>query len=158
MRTKNEFGTVLCLIGALTLGACTNMPPSSHAYDSSASNSGYAISGYGVVQSVDLVRQNYNGSTGSGIGVGTIAGAVVGGVVGSQVGSGSGNTAATVIGAAGGAYIGHELENRQQRTADAYKITVRMEDRSYRSFIVSTNTNFRVGDQVRVDNGNLMRY
>jgi outer membrane lipoprotein SlyB len=115
-------------------------------------------SGYGVVQSIELVKQGDDGIAGSGIGLGTIAGAVVGGVVGNQVGSGRGNTAATVIGAAGGAYIGHELENRQQQKPDAHKVTIRLEDGSYQAVTQSTNAGLRVGDRVRMENGVLQRY
>jgi outer membrane lipoprotein SlyB len=116
-------------------------------------------SGYGVVQSIELVRQENSTSAGGGVGIGTIAGAVVGGVVGNQVGSGSGNTAATIIGAAGGAYVGHQLENRQQtQTADAYSVRVRMENGSTQTLLLSNNPDLRVGDRVRISNGVIERY
>jgi outer membrane lipoprotein SlyB len=167
MKTMNKFGAVLGVVGILALGGCetTNEP-----YRSSGSgtaypgpvNSGNAYSGYGVVQSIDLVQQGNTGNTGtggSGVGIGTIAGALVGGVLGNQVGSGTGRTVATVAGAAGGAYVGHELENRQQqRTADVYRFTVRMDSGSYQTLTQNTNTGFRVGDRVRIDNGYLQRY
>ncbi len=171
MKTMNQIGSTLGMMGALALGACTSMnTPSNYAgsnYDETNYGStnyggnnqgGVYYAGYGVVQSIELVRQGNSGIGGSGIGLGTIAGAVVGGVVGNQVGSGSGNTAATVIGAAGGAYIGHELENRQQQTADAYRIAVRMDDGSYRTQMQSTTSGLRIGDRVRVGNGVVQRY
>jgi outer membrane lipoprotein SlyB len=84
---------------------------------------------------------------------------VVGGIVGSQVGSGSGKTAATVIGAAGGAYAGHELEKRsQQQQTDAYKFTIRMNDGSYQTVTQTTSADIRVGDRVRIENGVAQRY
>jgi len=98
-----------------------------------------------VVQSVEIVKQDNSGIAGSGIGLGTIAGAVGEGVVGNQRESGSGDTAAPFIGAAAGAYVGHDLENRQQQKADAYKITVRMEDRSNQALMQTTNAGLRVG-------------
>jgi outer membrane lipoprotein SlyB len=134
------------------------MDSPSNALNVGTANPAGINSGYGVVQSIELVKQSDNGIAGSGIGLGTIAGAVVGGVVGNQVGSGRGNTAATVIGAAGGAYIGHELENRQQQKPDAYKVTVRLEDGSYQALTQSTNADLRVGDRVRMENGVLRRY
>lgn len=153
MKTMNELGLVLGTISVLMLGACatTNTPPSTP-YGGVA-NPGNVYSGYGVVQSVELVKQ-----ANSGVGLGTIAGAIVGGVAGNQVGAGRGNTAATVLGAAGGAYIGHELENRQQQNADAYKVTVRMESGAYQSLMYSTNPGFRAGERVRFENGVLQRY
>ncbi len=75
-----------------------------------------------------------------------------------EVGSGKGNTAATVIGAAGGAYVGHELENRNQQQADAYRVTVRMEDGSNQTLMQNTSDDIRVGDRVRIENGVARRY
>ncbi len=164
MTTMNRFGSVIGLAAVLTLGACETMNTpattsgSGSAYPQSSSSGG-VYSGYGVVQSIDLVRQGSTGIGGSGIGIGTIAGAVVGGIVGNQVGSGRGNTAATVVGAAGGAYAGHELEKRsQQQQPDAYKFTIRMENGSYQTLMQSTNAGIRVGDRVQIDNGIVRRY
>lgn len=153
MKTTNEFGSFLGLLALLSLGACstTNYPP--NAPDASAAHPANDYAGYGVVQSVEVVRQE-----GGGIGLGTIAGAVVGGVVGNQVGAGRGNTAATIVGAAGGAYVGHELESRQQQNANAVRITVRMEDGAYRTVMQSTDGGLRVGDRVRVEGGTVQRY
>jgi len=168
MKTMNKFATVLGVVGVLTLGGCGTMNDPFNTSGSGTSNpevvnsGNNAYAGYGVVQSIDLVQQGTAGSTGiggTGIGIGTIAGAVVGGVLGNQVGSGSGRTAATVAGAAGGAYVGHEIDNRtqQQRTADVYRFTVRMDSGSYQTLTQNTNGGFRVGDRVRIDNGIVQR-
>ena len=45
---------------------------------------------------------------------GTAIGAVVGGLLGNQVGGGKGRTLATVAGAAGGGYAGHEIQKNHQ--------------------------------------------
>lgn len=156
MKTLNRTGSVFAVLAALTLGACTTTSPSSSYGDGTQGNVHY--SGYGIVQSIELVKQDSGGIGGSGYGMGTVAGAVVGGVVGSQVGSGSGATAATVIGAAGGAYVGHELEKRYQQQTDAYRISIRMDDGSYQAVMQETNTGLRVGDRVRVENGVVQRY
>jgi outer membrane lipoprotein SlyB len=160
MIAKNTSAILITTV--LTLTACGSMNQSGYGYDSRetypqpTNNSRDYYSGYGTVQSVELVRQERSGSS---IGLGTVAGAVVGGIVGNQVGSGKGNTAATVIGAAGGAYVGHELENRnRQATGDAYRVTVRMENGSSQTLIQSTNNDIRVGDRVRIDNGIAHRY
>ena len=168
MTTMNKFGSVLGLAAVLTLGACetmntpANTSSSGTAYPQST-NSGGVYSGYGVVQSIDLVQQGSTGNTGiggSGIGIGTIAGAVVGGIVGNQVGSGRGNTAATVIGAAGGAYVGHEIDKRQQQpqAADLYRLSIRMNEGSYQTLTQDTVADLRVGDRVQIDNGVVRRY
>lgn len=166
MKTMNKFGVAFGVVGVLALSGCGTMNDpfgtsgAGNSYPGTV-NSSNAYSGYGVVQSIDLVQQGNTANTGiagSGIGIGTIAGAVIGGVLGNQVGGGSGQTVATVAGAAGGAYVGHEIENRQQRTADVYRFTVRMENGSYQTLTQNTNTGFRVGDRVRIDNGVMQRY
>lgn len=167
MNMINKFGAALGAAAILTLTGCGTMNDpfgtSSPASTNSGSvNSGNAYSGYGVVQSIELVQQSTanTGIGGSGIGIGAIAGAVVGGVLGNQVGDGTGQTIATVAGAAGGAYVGDKIEkSRQQNTAtDAYRVTVRMDSGSYQTLTQNTNTGLRVGDRVRIDNGIAQRY
>ncbi len=157
MMTRN---TIKCLLGAavvLTLTACETTPPANN-YSSEKvyprSNGDSAYTSYGVIQSIDVVRQEANND----VGLGTLAGAVIGGVVGNQVGGGRGNTAATVVGAAGGAYAGHELEKRNRQQDEAYKFNIRMSDGSYQTVTQSTSGDLRVGDRVQIDNGALRRY
>lgn len=166
MKMMNKFAAVFGVTAVLALAGCGTMNDpfnnsSPAATDPGTVNSGSAYSGYGVVHSIDLVQGTTanTGIGGSGIGIGAIAGAVVGGVLGNQVGGGTGKTVATVAGAAGGAYVGNKIEkSQQQKTADAYNITVRMNSGSYQTFTQNTNTGLRVGDRVRIDNGNLQRY
>lgn len=165
MKTMNKAGAVFGIGVLLVLTGCGTMGDSSSTPSPGGAASGAssgAYSGYGVVQAIELVQQNTtanSGIGGSGIGVGAIAGAVVGGVLGNQVGGGKGQTVATVAGAAGGAYVGNEIEKRQQqKTADAYKVTVRMDSGSYQTVTQNNNAGLRVGDRVRVDNGMVQRY
>ena len=46
---------------------------------------------------------------------GTVIGGVTGGVLGSQIGKGGGNAVATIFGAAGGAYVGNQLQGSMQK-------------------------------------------
>ncbi|HSS29321.1 MAG TPA: glycine zipper 2TM domain-containing protein [Usitatibacter sp.] len=82
-------------------------------------------------------------------GAGMVLGGVAGGVLGHQVGSGRGNTAATVVGAAGGAYVGNEIE-KNKNTKTKYVVYVKMEDGSTRNWTYSNPTSYRVGDKVKV--------
>lgn len=167
MITMHKFAVALGVVGVLTLAGCatTNDPYNTSNTETTypgTANSTNAYSGYGVVQSIDLVQQGNAGNTGiggSGIGIGTIAGAVIGGVLGNQVGGGTGKTVATVAGAAGGAYVGHEVDKRQQNpTESVYRFNVRMENGSYQAITQNTTAGLRVGDRVRIDNGVMQRY
>jgi outer membrane lipoprotein SlyB len=82
----------------------------------------------GVVESVQAVKQK-----GQAQGVGAVAGGVLGGVLGNQVGGGTGRAVATVLGAVGGGFAGHEVEKRV-RAETVYEVRVRMEDGSVRRF------------------------
>lgn len=156
MRTKLTFALMLGMFAALIVGGCGTTDPFYGATEPTpqVASPRDVYPGTGVVQSIELVQQ---GSEDRGVGLGAIAGAVVGGVAGAQVGSGSGRTAATILGAAGGAYLGHELEGRRQQPTEAYKVTIRMDDGSHQALLVSTDVDFRVGDRVRVEGGVLYR-
>lgn len=158
MKTLNTLTAIAAVASTLLLGACADMntannyPNSGTAYPQQNTSS---YTQYGVVQSIALVSQ----SSTSNIGAGTIAGAVVGGILGHQIGDGTGNTAATVLGAAGGAYAGHELEKRNQaQQGNVYQLTVRLNNGSYQTLTQTTNNDIRVGDSVRIDNGVATRY
>jgi len=87
-------------------------------------------------------------------GLGAVTGGLTGGVLGNQMGRGNGNTAMTIIGIAGGALAGNEIEKNMKRHY-AYRITVRMEDGSFRTLSQSSPPAFAVGDKVRVVDGTL---
>lgn len=163
MTTMNRVGPMLGLAAVLALGACTTANPpgttgsySDYPYQGSAEPRA-VYDGDGVVESIESVPQAYQGVGGTGYGLGTLAGAVIGGVAGSQVGSGRGSTAAAIAGTAGGAYIGHQLEKRNQ-AADAYLVTIRMQNGSYQKLRLTSTGDLRVGDRVRVENGVIQRY
>lgn len=103
----------------------------------------------GTVTSIDAVKQQGEGS-----GLGAVAGGVVGGLLGNQVGGGSGKKIATVAGAAGGAYAGHQAEKHLKSTT-RYDVTVRMDDGSLRTFSYDAQPAFQPGSKVRVVNGTL---
>lgn len=155
MKAMNRFVPALALTGALLLGACAPLydqawerdyPPVAYSHD--------LYPGYGTVHAIEVVRAEQDG-----IGVGAVAGAVVGGLIGHQVGEGDGNTAATVIGAVGGALVGHQLEKQMQQKPDQYRLIIRMENGAYQSLVQPTDfVDLRIGDRVRIDNGNVRRY
>jgi outer membrane lipoprotein SlyB len=86
------------------------------------------------------------------IGIGTVAGGVVGGLLGNQVGGGSGKTAMTVLGAAGGAFAGNQIEKNMKKVT-VYQVRVRMNDGTTRTVEVSSSV--PVGSRVIVEGNNL---
>lgn len=91
---------------------------------------------------------------GEGTGLGAIGGAVVGGVIGNQFGGGSGRKILTVVGAAGGAYAGHQVE-KQARGTKRWEVTVRMDSGALRTLSSESEPGWRTGDRVRLVNGRL---
>ncbi|WP_295854193.1 glycine zipper 2TM domain-containing protein [uncultured Xylophilus sp.] len=102
----------------------------------------------GRVEAVNVVSRPAPAS-----GVGAVAGGVLGAVVGNQIGNGNGRTAATLLGAAGGGYLGHTIEQRTRSTT-SYVVQVRMDDGSRRTFERSQPV--PVGERVTVE-GNSFR-
>lgn len=83
-----------------------------------------------------------------------VGGAVVGGVIGNQFGGGTGKTALTVVGALGGAFAGHKVE---EKTRDkVYEVVVRMDDGSFRTVTYQSKPPVREGDRVRLRDGQLV--
>lgn len=105
----------------------------------------------GIVKSVDAVKVK-----GKSTGTGAVAGGVVGGVVGHQFGHGGGRTAATVVGAAGGAYVGNEIE-KDARSRTVWKVAVEMDYGERRTFTLNGNPGYGPGDRVRLENGKPVR-
>ncbi|MES2529674.1 MAG: glycine zipper 2TM domain-containing protein [Pseudomonadota bacterium] len=113
---------------------------------------------YGRVANIEVLRTETPGyAPGGG---GAIAGGLVGGVLGNQIGHGGGRAAATALGVVGGALLGNNIEanNNRPRVAESYRISVQTENGGYRAFDVASPGDLRVGDRVRLDNGQISRY
>ncbi|HEY7945050.1 MAG TPA: glycine zipper 2TM domain-containing protein [Casimicrobiaceae bacterium] len=141
-----RFALASALAGSFAIAGCGPAY-----YDQPASAQAYR-SAYGVVEGIDYVPR-----AGGTSGAGAVVGAIAGGVLGNQIGSGRGNTAATIGGAIAGGLVGNEVERRTRRNDEDYRITVRLDDGSYRNVITDEDPNLRVGDQVVVDNDRLYR-
>ena len=87
-------------------------------------------------------------------GGGAVLGGIVGGVIGHQVRSGRGNTVATVAGAAGGAYVGNQVEKNRNAVTE-YHILINMEEGKDRTFIFKSPPKFKAGDKIRIVDGKL---
>lgn len=104
----------------------------------------------GTIEAVREISTPANGS-----GLGAIAGGVLGGLLGNQVGQGKGSQVAAVVGALGGAYAGHQAE-KHFRAEKQLEVTVRLDDGSTRTALLSGPSRWRAGDRVRLSNGNLL--
>jgi outer membrane lipoprotein SlyB len=112
---------------------------------------------YGHVANIEVLRSETSG-TGT-TGGGAVAGGVVGGVVGNQFGHGSGRAAATALGIVGGALLGNTIEAQRNapRAYESYRISVQTDRGGYRAFDVQHPGDLRIGDRVRIDNGQISR-
>lgn len=144
MLMKNLTVSVMMLALFLTgCGSLGDLSPRTNAPQSIASN----VSGTGTIQSIEVVPRT------QGLGLGSLAGAAIGGVLGNQVGGGLGNTVTTVAGAAGGAYVGHEMEKKRRTDDKIYKVTISMDNGSTQSFAQDSEPTLRTGDRVSITNG-----
>lgn len=113
---------------------------------------------YGRVANIEVIQSQSSGAAPSG--AGAVVGGLAGGVLGHQVGSGRGNTAATIAGAVGGALIGNAVEanNNAPRTYQSFRVSVQTDNGGFRAFDVPSPGDLRVGDRVRIDNGQISRF
>ena len=105
----------------------------------------------GVVEAVNAVQQKGQGGM-----VGMVGGGVAGALVGSQIGHGGGKTVAELAGAAGGAFLGNEIEKKVNTTTH-YNVVVRMDGGGSQTVSYATQPAFSVGSRVRVENGALVQ-
>jgi outer membrane lipoprotein SlyB len=149
-----NYAILVTLISAATLTSCcantNSRPDTNQSYNPSSSSQSYTRA-YGVVDSIEVIRGNEAGYTG------TIVGGVIGGVLGNQVGKGRGNTAATIVGAAGGAVAGHEIEKRNNQANDNYRINVRLVSGRYMTQTQDSIGDIQVGNRVRIENDRIYR-
>lgn len=113
---------------------------------------------YGRVSNIEVLQNQARSHTS---GAGAVLGGVVGAVLGNQVGGGSGRAAATAVGAIGGALIGNTVEGRNSGSQDAYaqgyRITIQLDQGGLRAYDVSSPGDLRLGDRVRLYNGQISR-
>ncbi len=91
---------------------------------------------------------------GQGGATGAVAGAVVGGLLGNVIGGHSHRTAGTVVGAAGGAVAGYEIQ-KQASAGKTFEIAVRMDDGKMHTVRMDQAPAWKSGDRVRLVNGAL---
>jgi outer membrane lipoprotein SlyB len=106
----------------------------------------------GSVTAIEPVRERPQGS-----GAGAVVGGVLGGVLGNQFGHGMGRAAMTGVGVAGGAIAGNNVERNYKTAVVGYRVHVRLDNGSTRTFERKDIGDLHVGDRVRLDANGLRR-
>lgn len=107
---------------------------------------------YGTVSNIEVISEG--GRTSGG---GAILGAILGAAIGHQVGDGTGRKVATGAGAIGGAVIGNNIERRNNRDDEIFRVRVRMNNGREYTANYRRIDDLRVGDRVRIDDGQIYR-
>ncbi len=134
------------IASTLLLGACATRSDSRPVYVEDS-----ARVQFGYVESIAFV-DGQGGSSGGG----AIIGGIIGGVIGHQIGSGRGNTAATVVGAAGGALVGNEVE-KNRNSGERIELKVRLDSGARVTYTQENPREFSTGDRVRIEGGRVFR-
>ncbi len=99
------------------------------------------------MQSVREVEQK-----GDAKGVGAVGGGLAGAVLGHNIGDH--NKLVTILGAAGGAFVGNQVE-KQARATKHWELTVRYDDGTTQTFASEAQPFWHQGDRVRLYEGRL---
>ena len=112
----------------------------------------------GRVANIEVLQTQTNAGPTSG--GGAVVGGLVGGVLGNQVGHGAGRAAATGLGLIVGAVAGNAVEanTRAPRVYQNYRVSIQTDNGGYRAFDVPSPGDLRIGDRVRIDNGQISRF
>jgi outer membrane lipoprotein SlyB len=150
---KHTYTTIVLMVATTAfMGGCANdysRPAPNESYSRQTTSQSYAHT-YGVIESIDVVSANDPGIAG------TVIGGVIGGVLGNQIGGGTGKTAATIVGAAGGAVVGHEIEANNQGP-DQYQVTVNLGNGRLQTVTQDDITDLHVGSRVTIENNHVYR-
>jgi outer membrane lipoprotein SlyB len=108
----------------------------------------------GTVEAVREMKTKAEKSNGLGPIAGGVAGAVLGGQLGKEFGGGNTRAVMTVLGAAGGAFAGKEIE-RNVRATKHWEIDVRLDDGTQRTLSSDAQPYWQPGHRVRFLDGQL---
>ena len=156
-RFVSVVSSAVALAGLVACAPMTPAPVSTFPTSTTAPNTQRSFVEFGRVNNVEIIRSQEPAQVS---GIGAVIGGVAGAVVGNQIGTGGGRAAATVIGAVGGAVAGNAIE--QSRTAnvaagESYRVSVQLDNGSMRTYDTSSYGELRIGDRVRIENGQLSR-
>jgi outer membrane lipoprotein SlyB len=139
---KTNFNTPTRWLAAVFAAACMNLFSFTGAQ---AQNYNVSPARPATVESIRQVVEQKNSSSNP---LGMIAGGLIGGGLGSLVGGGNGRTAATILGALGGGYVGNNIQKSQTQTV--WEIGVKYDNGSWGTIRQTASPPFRIGDRVLV--------
>ena len=93
---------------------------------------------------------------GEGGAAGMIVGGLAGALLGHQVGKGTGKDVATIAGAAGGAYAGHQIQGKMNKVK-TWSVSVRFDNGEQRVFSFDHDPGMSVGDPVKASGAGIVR-
>jgi outer membrane lipoprotein SlyB len=163
-KIQRPLAAAAAVVLAASLAACGHNRPAPAPQYSGGYSSGYqtapvypnnpAGTEYGRVSNIEVLQGRSQGTSGAG----AVIGAVVGGVLGNQIGKGSGRAAATGVGIVGGAVAGNAIEGRNNsQEVQGYRLSVQLDQGGYRVYDVASPGDLRIGDRVRLYNGQISR-
>lgn len=163
-KIQRPLAAAAVVVLAASLAACGHNRPAPAPQYSGGYSSGYqtapvypnnpAGTEYGRVSNIEVLQGRSQGTSGAG----AVIGAVVGGVLGNQIGKGSGRAAATGVGIVGGAVAGNAIEGRNNsQEVQGYRLSVQLDQGGYRVYDVASPGDLRIGDRVRLYNGQISR-
>ncbi len=100
----------------------------------------------GAIASIEPIRERPQAT-----GTGAVIGGVLGAVVGNQFGHGGGRAVMTGAGAIGGAVAGNNIERNRRTAVTGYRVAIRLDNGTTRSFQRTQIGNLQVGDRVQLD-------
>ena len=112
---------------------------------------------YGRVTNVEIIRSQEPARTNP---AGAIIGGIAGAVIGHQIGGGTGKDLATIAGGVGGAVAGNAIQKNSSSNTqgrEVYRISVQVDNGTYRAYDLGNAVDLRAGDRVRIENGQLYR-
>ena len=142
-----DFALSCSIVAATAISACSSSPAAPPVMSSPVAAAAPAAV-YGTVANIDVVSADSSTT-----GVGAVIGGVLGAVVGHQIGGGTGKTLATGAGAVGGALAGNAVEKSRGTTKNVYRVNIRLDNGQYQQFSYDDVASLRVGDRVRIENG-----
>ena len=107
---------------------------------------------YGTVRDIEIISAD-SGTSGGG----AVLGAILGAAIGHQVGDGTGRKVATGVGAVSGAVIGNNIERRNNRDDEIFRVRVRMNNGREYTAEYRNIGDMEIGDRVRIEDGQIYR-